>query len=148
MRAKRWSEPAGDRSWRCRRPPPRSRAATWPPTGKAAVDQLVKVAANELGEYGIRVNSVRPGFTETPTTARSLENKPMMAEFLAGQSIARHGQVPDIAQAIRYMAGPESSWTTGQLLTVDGGHTLRAFPDYREFLDLPDQGAAAPATKA
>src|ERR1700726_59770 len=36
--------------------------------GKAAVDQLVKVAANELGEYGIRVNSVRPGFTETPTT--------------------------------------------------------------------------------
>jgi NAD(P)-dependent dehydrogenase (short-subunit alcohol dehydrogenase family) len=113
--------------------------------GKAAVDQLVKVAANELGEYGIRVNSVRPGFTETPTTARSLENKPMMAEFLSGQSIARHGQVPDIAQAIRYMAGPESSWTTGQLLTVDGGHTLRAFPDYREFLDLPDPRVAAMA---
>jgi hypothetical protein len=67
----------------------------------------------------------------------------MMAEFLAGQAIARHGQVPDIAEAIRYMAGPESSWTTGQLLTVDGGHTLRAFPDYLEFLDLPDQGAAA-----
>ena len=67
----------------------------------------------------------------------------MMAEFLAGQAIARHGQVPDIAEAIRYMAGPESSWTTGQLLTVDGGHTLRAFPDYSEFLDLPDQGAAA-----
>jgi len=111
--------------------------------GKAAVDQLVKVAANELGEYGVRVNSVRPGFTETPTTARSLQNKPMMAEFLAGQAIARHGQVPDIAQAIRYMAGPESSWTTGQLLTVDGGHTLRAFPDYLEFLDLPDQGAVA-----
>ena len=41
------------------------------------------------------------------------------------------------------MAGPESSWTTGQLLTVDGGHTLRAFPDYLQFLDLPDQGAAA-----
>jgi NAD(P)-dependent dehydrogenase (short-subunit alcohol dehydrogenase family) len=113
--------------------------------GKAAVDQLVKVAANELGEYGIRVNSVRPGFTETPTTARSLQNKPMMTEFLAGQAIARHGQVPDIAEAIRYMAGPESSWTTGQLLAVDGGHTLRAFPDYRDFLDLPDQGVAAAA---
>ncbi len=111
--------------------------------GKAAVDQLVEVAANELGEYGVRVNAVRPGFTETPTTARSLQNKPMMAEFLAGQAIARHGQVPDIAQAIRYMAGPESSWTTGQLLTVDGGHTLRAFPDYLQFLDLPDQGAVA-----
>ena len=62
----------------------------------------------------------------------------MMADFLAGQPINRHGRVDDIAQAIRYMAGPEASWTTGQLLAVDGGHTLRAFPDYRKFLDLAD----------
>lgn len=111
--------------------------------GKAAVDQLVKVAADELGEYGVRVNAVRPGFTETPTTARSLQHTEMMAGFLAGQPIARHGAVDDIAQAIRYLAGPEASWTTGQLLTVDGGHTLRAFVDYRDYVPVPDQRAVA-----
>ena len=49
----------------------------------------------------------------------------------------------DIAQAVRYFAGPESSWTTGQFLTVDGGASLRAFIDYRDFMKLPDQRAAA-----
>ena len=106
--------------------------------GKAAVDQLVRVAADELGVAGIRVNSVQPGLTRTPGTTRSFSNEPLLAEFLAGQAIGRHGEIDDIAHAIRYMAGPESSWVTGQLLTVDGGHTLRAFPDQAKFIDLPD----------
>jgi NAD(P)-dependent dehydrogenase (short-subunit alcohol dehydrogenase family) len=98
--------------------------------GKAAVDQLVRVAANELGPMKIRVNSVQPGMTRTAATAGALANDDMMAAFIAGQAIPRHGEVDDVAQAVRYFAGPESSWTTGQLLTVDGGHTLRAFVDY------------------
>lgn len=111
--------------------------------GKAAVDQLVRVAADELGEHGVRVNGVRPGLTETPATAGAFGNDEMRAAFLAGQAIPRGGQVADIAAAIRHLAGPESSWTTGQLLTVDGGHTLRAFVDYGTLLDLPDQAAEA-----
>jgi NAD(P)-dependent dehydrogenase (short-subunit alcohol dehydrogenase family) len=106
--------------------------------GKAAVDQLVRVAADELGEAGIRVNSVQPGLTRTPGTTRLFANQAVVEEFLSGQALHRSGEVDDIAQAIRYMAGPESSWVTGQLLTVDGGHTLRAFPDQRKFFDLPD----------
>lgn len=106
--------------------------------GKAAVDHLVTVAADELGAYGVRVNSVRPGMTATPATAGAFRNASMMAEFLSGQAIARHGAVDDIAQAVRYLAGPESSWVTGQHLAVDGGHTLRAFVDYAKLLDLPD----------
>jgi NAD(P)-dependent dehydrogenase (short-subunit alcohol dehydrogenase family) len=109
--------------------------------GKAAVDQLVRVAANELGELGIRVNSVQPGMTHTPSTERAFRNAEMMAAFLAEQPIARHGEVEDIAQAVRYFAGPESSWVTGQLLTVDGGNTLRSFIDYRHLIPLPDQRA-------
>jgi NAD(P)-dependent dehydrogenase (short-subunit alcohol dehydrogenase family) len=108
--------------------------------GKAAVDQLVRVAANELGELGVRVNSVQPGMTRTPGTQRAFDNPAMMAAFLAEQPIARHGEVDDIAQAVRYFAGPESSWVTGQLLTVDGGNTLRSFIDYRKLIPLPDQG--------
>jgi len=107
--------------------------------GKAGVDQLVRVAANELGRYRIRVNSVRPGMTRTPPTRPVFENIPMITAFLEGQPIARGGEIDDIAWAVRYFAGPESSWTTGQLLTVDGGHTLRAFVDYEQLIDLPDQ---------
>jgi NAD(P)-dependent dehydrogenase (short-subunit alcohol dehydrogenase family) len=79
--------------------------------------------------------------TRTPATAGAFANDEMMAAFLAEQPLQRHGEVDDIAHAVRYMAGPESSWVTGQLLTVDGGHTLRSFVDYGALLDLPDQGA-------
>jgi NAD(P)-dependent dehydrogenase (short-subunit alcohol dehydrogenase family) len=109
--------------------------------GKAAVDQLVRVAANELGPLGIRVNSVQPGMTRTPATHGAFRNAEMMAAFLAEQPIARHGEVDDIAQAVRYFAGPESSWVTGQLLTVDGGNTLRSFVDYQTLIPLPDTRA-------
>ncbi len=111
--------------------------------GKAAVDQLVRVAADELGEANIRVNAVRPGLTRTPTTAGLFSNEDTVAAFLSLQALPRSGEVDDIAQAIRYMAGPESSWVTGQLLTVDGGNTLRAFPDARKFFRLPDWQARA-----
>jgi NAD(P)-dependent dehydrogenase (short-subunit alcohol dehydrogenase family) len=106
--------------------------------GKAAVDQLVRVAADELGELNIRVNSVQPGMTRTATTELSFGNAQMMAAFLEGQPLQRHGEVDDIARAVRYFAGPESSWVTGQLLTVDGGHTLRAFVDYAALIPIPD----------
>ena len=110
--------------------------------GKAAVDQLVRVAADELGQYHVRVNSVRPGLTRTPATEGSFRHEPMMAAFLKGQPLARGGQVDDVAAAVRYLAGPESSWVTGQHITVDGGHTLRAFVDYAEVINLPDVRAA------
>jgi NAD(P)-dependent dehydrogenase (short-subunit alcohol dehydrogenase family) len=111
--------------------------------GKAAVDQLVRVAADELGPYGVRVNSVRPGLTRTATTEAAFENPDMIAAFVAGQPIGRTGAADDIAGTIRYLAGPESSWVTGQCLAVDGGHTLRSFVDYATLLDLPDQGKVA-----
>ena len=111
--------------------------------GKAAVDQLVRVAANELGQYDVRVNSVQPGFTRTAATEASWGSPAMLRAFLDEQPIARHGAVADIAQAVRYFAGPESSWTTGQLLTVDGGNTLRSFVDYASLIPIPDQAAAA-----
>jgi len=111
--------------------------------GKAAVDQLVRVAADELGRLGVRVNSVQPGLTRTAATAGMFRSEAMTAAFLAQQPLARHGEPDDIAQAVRYFAGPESSWVTGQLLTVDGGHTLRAFIDYATLVPVPDQGEIA-----
>ncbi len=111
--------------------------------GKAAVDQLIRVAANELGRYGVRVNTVRPGLTRTEPTARAFADDAIREAFLEGQPLARPGEPEDIAQAVRFLVGPESSWVTGQCLSVDGGHTLRAFVDYEGLVELPDQGAAA-----
>ena len=97
--------------------------------GKTAVDMLVRVAADELGGAGVRVNSVRPGLTATDTTKGLVGNDEIRERFLAQQPIKRIGRPDDVAHAVRYFAGPESSWVTGQCLTVDGGHTLRRFPD-------------------
>ena len=51
----------------------------------------------------------------------------------AQQPLDRDGEAEDIAGAIRYFCGPESSWTTGQCLTVDGGTSLRRFPDLADW---------------
>lgn len=95
---------------------------------KAACDQLVKVAADEVGQHGIRINAVRPGLTRTGATDSMFENRPMIEAFLSEQPLARDGAADDIGRAIRFLAGPESAWVTGQCLTVDGGHTIRKFP--------------------
>jgi NAD(P)-dependent dehydrogenase (short-subunit alcohol dehydrogenase family) len=104
--------------------------------GKAAVDQLVRVAADELGVHRVRVNAVRPGLTRTGAT-EGLFQPSVVDRFLAEQPIARTGEPNDIAAAVRFLAGPESSWITGQCLTVDGGHTIRKFPDLSDLLKTP-----------
>jgi len=88
--------------------------------GKAAVDQMVRVAADELGRHGIRVNSVRPGLTETGATGFMFSTEPVLKRFLEQQPIARGGEAQDIGQVIRFLAGPESSWVTAQCITTDG----------------------------
>jgi NAD(P)-dependent dehydrogenase (short-subunit alcohol dehydrogenase family) len=102
--------------------------------GKAALDHLARNAAEELGRYGVRVNVVRPGLTRTDATQGLVANEPILARFIEQQAIARVGEADDIAQAVRYFAGPESSWVTGQCLTVDGGHTLHRFPDLEDMV--------------
>jgi len=100
--------------------------------GKAAVDQLVRVAADELGRHRVRVNAVRPGLTRTGVTGPLFEARELHARFLAQQALARGGEPLDVARAVRFLAGPESGWVTGQCLTVDGGNTLRRFPDIED----------------
>lgn len=95
---------------------------------KAACDQLVKVAADELGRQGVRINAVRPGLTRTGATDGMFGARPLIESFLAEQPIRHEGEPADIARAIRFLAGPESAWITGEALTVDGGHTIRKFP--------------------
>ena len=120
---------------------------------KAGLDMLVQVAADELGRCGVRVNSVRPGLVQTQLGDHLIDDPAVLDDYLAQMPISRVGTVDDVAEAVRYLAGPESSWVTGQCLGVDGGHTLRRGPDVEhwarglygdEAIDGPS-GAACPA---
>jgi len=62
---------------------------------------------------------------------KSFADPATLDRFLDGQPLRRPGEPRDIAAAIRYLAGPEANWVTGVHLAVDGGHTLRSFPDLR-----------------
>ena len=88
---------------------------------KAGVVQLTKVLALELGEYGITVNAVGPGFTETPATVESSEE--YRSNFLNQVPAARFGQPADIANAVLFLASPLAEYVNGQVIYVDGGYS-------------------------
>ena len=97
---------------------------------KSAIDALVRNAADELGAHGVRVNSVRPGLVPTEMTELVMDNEGIVGDYLAQMPLNRLGTPGDVAASVRYLCGPESSWVTGQVLSVDGGHHLRRGPDY------------------
>jgi len=99
-------------------------------SAKAAIDMLCKCAAEELGSSGIRVNTVQPGIVDDDLMAPITAGGPLLDDYLAEMPIRRLGTVEDIASAVRFLAGPESSWITGDNLAVDGGHHLRRGANY------------------
>ena len=99
---------------------------------KAAVIQLTRSVAMELAESGVRVNCICPGPVATPIFAGAAGLSPEVADeavetlrrVLANyQPIRRAGLPEDIAQAALWLASDDSSFVTGQALTVDGGLT-------------------------
>jgi NAD(P)-dependent dehydrogenase (short-subunit alcohol dehydrogenase family) len=97
---------------------------------KAGIDMLCKYAAEELGRSGIRVNTVQPGIVDDELMAPITAGGPLLDDYLAEMPISRLGTVEDIASAVRFLAGPESSWISGESLAVDGGHHLRRGANY------------------
>lgn len=99
-------------------------------TAKAGIDMLCRCAAEELGSSGIRVNTVQPGIVDDELMAPITAGGPLLDDYLAEMPISRLGTVEDIAGAVRFLAGPESSWITGDSLAIDGGHHLRRGANY------------------
>jgi NAD(P)-dependent dehydrogenase (short-subunit alcohol dehydrogenase family) len=97
---------------------------------KAGIDMVCRYAAEELGAAGIRVNSVQPGIVDDELMAPITGGGKLLDDYLAGMPLGRVGTVEDIADAVRFLAGPESSWITGVNLPIDGGHHLRKGADY------------------
>ncbi|MCG7202246.1 SDR family NAD(P)-dependent oxidoreductase [Streptomyces arenae] len=90
---------------------------------KAAVVQLTRTLANEVGGQGIRVNAVAPGWVRTPMTDRddSAEQRRTEAWMARLSPLGRVGEAADIAHAVLYLACDASSFMTGQILRPNGG---------------------------
>jgi NAD(P)-dependent dehydrogenase (short-subunit alcohol dehydrogenase family) len=85
---------------------------------KAALEALVRGAADELGAAGVRVNAVRPGLVPTDLATPLAGNEGIVADYLEQMPLGRLGTVDDVAAGIRYLCGPESAWVTGQCLAI------------------------------
>lgn len=91
---------------------------------KGAVRLMTKNAALRYATEGIRVNSVHPGFIDTPMVAQAKASD-MEAAILAGCPMGRWGQPEEIGSVIAFLAGPGATFMTGSEVYVDGGWTAR-----------------------
>ncbi len=103
--------------------------------GKEGIDHICKLAADELGASGVRVNCIQPGLVDTDLVQFVTAGGPVLDSYFENMPIQRVGTVDDIASCARFLVGPESTWITGQIIGVDGGHSLRAGPDYSSVLE-------------
>ncbi|NWG21408.1 MAG: SDR family oxidoreductase [Chloroflexi bacterium] len=99
-------------------------------SAKGAIDQLTRCMAVELAPHGILVNSVAPGFVETPMAVVNGVNEhetPEFQEFYVRRRripLARPAMPEEIAEAVLFLASPRTTYITGHTLVVDGGLTI------------------------
>ncbi len=88
---------------------------------KSALVAFSKSLAQEIGRFNVRVNCVSPGVVVTPMSA---PNKELLEKFAKRVPLKRLGMPADIAGAVKFLASEESSYITGQVLSVGGGLTM------------------------
>jgi len=101
---------------------------------KAGINHATRIAASELGPQGVRVNIVAPTLIETPMTANLLAIPGVGDAFIGETPLGRIGQIPDVVNAVTWLASDESSFVTGQNLHIDGGTSLRRLPRAEDFI--------------
>jgi NAD(P)-dependent dehydrogenase (short-subunit alcohol dehydrogenase family) len=90
---------------------------------KHAVEGMTKSAALEAAAFGVRVNAVAPGPTETGMLNRFTGTPERKAGLAAGVPLGRVGEPDEVARAIVFISSDKASFITGQVLTADGGKT-------------------------
>jgi NAD(P)-dependent dehydrogenase (short-subunit alcohol dehydrogenase family) len=100
-----------------------ARGASVYAASKHAVEGITKSAALEAASFGVRVNAVAPGPTETGMLNRFTGTAERKAALAAGVPLGRVGAPEEIARAVVFLASDKASFVTGQILTADGGKT-------------------------
>jgi NAD(P)-dependent dehydrogenase (short-subunit alcohol dehydrogenase family) len=90
-------------------------------TTKGAVAAMTRGLAVEYAPFGIRVNTVSPGFVRTALTERVMRNPAMVKSLIDETAMKRLGDAREIADAVLFFASDQSSYCTGSELVVDGG---------------------------
>ncbi|MFA8439559.1 SDR family NAD(P)-dependent oxidoreductase [Pueribacillus sp. YX66] len=90
-------------------------------SAKAAVMNFTKALAGEVAKYDIRVNSVSPGFAETPLTEQGLKNESFVKSIERHTLLKRVAEPEEIASVIAFAASTDASYMTGSDILVDGG---------------------------
>jgi 3-oxoacyl-[acyl-carrier protein] reductase len=96
-------------------------------SAKAAQIGFTRQCAHELGRFGITVNAIAPGFVRSnPTSERQWQSYGTAGQqaILSEIAMRRLGRPEDIANGVLFFAAEESSWVTGQVLAIDGGHHI------------------------
>jgi len=96
-------------------------------SAKAGQIGFTRQTAHELGPYGITVNSIAPGFVlSNPTSIRQWESygEEGQRAILGNIATRRLGRPEDIANGVLFFVAEEASWVTGQVISIDGGHSI------------------------
>lgn len=91
---------------------------------KGALNQLTRNLACEWAKDNIRTNSIAPGFIKTSMVQSVLDNEEALAIHISRTPLDRFGEVEEIASLVAFLCMPASSYTTGQVIAVDGGRTV------------------------
>lgn len=103
--------------------------------GKAGLDHLMMLAADELGPSWVRVNGIRPGLIRTELVEAILNSPEVSEDYRQCTPLPRTGEVSDVANLAMFLLSDAASWITGQIINVDGGHGLRRGPDMSGMLE-------------
>uniref|UniRef100_A0A7N2KP75 Tropinone reductase n=1 Tax=Quercus lobata TaxID=97700 RepID=A0A7N2KP75_QUELO len=99
---------------------------------KGAMNQLTKNLACEWAKDNIRTNSVAPWYIKTPLVDNVLEDTEYKEEVISRTPLKRIGEVEEVSSLVAFLCMPASSYTTGQIICVDGGMTVNGFNPSRD----------------
>ncbi len=102
--------------------------------GKAGIEAIIRNAADEYGQANIRFNAIRPGFVSTEIMEGIPRDGEVYDSYIVNTPLGGVAEPEDVAMLARFLAGPESRWITGQIINVDGGHSLRTGPNFGSFV--------------